>query len=64
VSQLIQFIERVRSVLTSSEWRFFSAHYIERKTVQEAMPYVPGAAGDAEEMRKSILRKMRDGVTA
>jgi len=61
VSQLIQFIERVRGGLTGAEWRFFNAHYIERKPIEEAMPYVPGADGDGDAMRQSILRKMRDG---
>jgi len=62
VSQLIQFIERVRGTLTGAEWRFFNAHYIERKSIEDAMPYAPGAHGDAEEMREAILRKMRDGA--
>jgi hypothetical protein len=62
VSQLIQFIERVRGTLTGAELRFFNAHYIERKPIEEAMPYVPGAHGDADAMRESILRKMRDGA--
>ena len=63
MSQLIQFIERVRGALTGAEWRFFNAHYIERKPIEEAMPYVPGADGDGDAMRQSILRKMRGGAT-
>ena len=63
MSQLIQFIERVRGALTGAEWRFFNAQYIERKSIEEAMPYVPGADGDAGAMRQSILRKMRGGAT-
>ena len=63
MSQLIQFIERVRGALTGAEWRFFNAHYIERRPIEAAMPYVPGAHGDAEAMRESILRKMPDGAT-
>ncbi|MBC8641596.1 hypothetical protein IAG25_32755 [Caballeronia sp. EK] len=62
MSQLIQFIERVRGALTGAEWRFFNAHYIERKSIEDAMPYAPGTRGDAEEMREAILRKMRDGA--
>lgn len=64
MSQLIQFIERVRGSLTGVEWRFFNAHYIERKSVEESMPYSPGAHGDPDAMRQAILRKMRDGAAA
>lgn len=64
MSQLIQFIERVRGALTGAEWRFFNAQYIERKPIEEAMPYIPGAYGDADAMREAILRKMRDGAAA
>lgn len=62
MSQLILFIERVRGALTGAEWRFFNAHYIERKSIEEAMPLIPGAHGCAGEMREAILRKMRDGA--
>lgn len=63
MSHLIQFIERVREILTPDEWAFFSARYIERKSMVESAALVPATAGDVEAFNHSMLRKLRGGVS-
>ncbi|SEI14775.1 hypothetical protein [Paraburkholderia hospita] len=64
MSHLIQFIERVRDSLTPDEWKFFSARYIERKSVVDSAALSPAFAGDAEAMHQAVLRKLRSGWAA
>ncbi|HDR9068211.1 TPA: hypothetical protein QDA90_003519 [Burkholderia vietnamiensis] len=61
MSHLIRFIERVRDNLTPDEWRFFSARYIERKSVADSAALVPAFAGDGEAVHQLVLRKLRAG---
>ncbi|KVO15140.1 hypothetical protein [Burkholderia ubonensis] len=61
MSHLIRFIERVRDSLTPDEWTFFSACYIERKSVADSAALVPAFAGDGEAVHQLVLRKLRTG---
>ena len=59
MSHLIRFIEGVRKTLTSDEWVFFNARYINRASVADAAAETPSFSGDANAMHQSVLRKLR-----
>lgn len=60
MSHLIHFLENARKALSPAEWAFFNARFIDGKGVAESAALSGnGVAGDGEEMRLSVLRKLR-----
>lgn len=62
MSNLINFIEGARQILTPPEWEFFQARFIDGLSVLDSALAADVDHGGAAELRDGVLRKLR-GVT-